>query len=62
MDNPEGYADFIKPEQALKAALPISVTELPMITEVMPEQSLKAYLPIAVTELGISTDVNDSQR
>ena len=48
-------------EQPLKAYLPILVTELGIVIDVMPEQPEKAELPILVTELGIVIDVMPEQ-
>ena len=47
----------VRPEQPLKASLPIVMTELPMMTEVRPEQPQKALSPIEVTEAGIIIEV-----
>ena len=41
--------------------LPISVTELGIVTEVKPLQPEKAKSPISVTELGIVTEVKSLQ-
>ena len=43
----------VRPLQPKKAALPIEVTELGMVTEVRPLQPEKALFPIEMTELGI---------
>ena len=47
----------VKPEQPLKALMPIDVTELGMVTDVKPVQPKKAWSPIVVTELGMVTEV-----
>ena len=51
----------VRLEQPLKAYLPILVTELGIVIDVMPEQPEKAELPILVTELGIVIDVMPEQ-
>ena len=43
------------PEQPVNAELPMLVSELGRVMDVMPEQSKKALLPIAVTVCGIVT-------
>ena len=49
----------VRPEQPLKAELPIEVTELGIVRlPVSPEQSRKASESIEVTELGIVSDVS----
>ena len=44
---------FLNDEQCAKAAFPISVTELGMMTDVNDSQPTKAPSPISVTEFGI---------
>ena len=46
-----GISIVVKPEQSLKALLPMFVIEFGISIEFKPEQPLKALLPMLVTEL-----------
>ena len=50
-----------KPEQFLKAPVPIEFNELPIFNDVKPLHPLNAYCPILVTEFGIDKDVKPLQ-
>ena len=47
--------------QSLKAASPMLVTLLEMVTEVKPEQPEKAYFPMLETPLGMVTEIKPEQ-
>ena len=49
-----GIVTDVKPEQVLKAPLPMLVTLLGMVIDVKPEQKLKAPSPMLVTLLGMT--------
>ena len=51
----------VKPEQFMKAYLPIEVTPSGMVTEVKPEQNWKAPSPIEVTPSGMVIEVKPEQ-